>query len=76
MERWTTQHRAFVVEAYFKDGDSVVKTQRLFRTHFNIPGHGCVPCRNTIKAWVQNFRESASALKSKPKGRGTDTRKC
>ena len=68
-EQWTTQHRAFVVEAYFKNGDSAVTTQRLFRRHFNIPCHGRVPCCNTIKEWVQNFRENASALKTKPRGR-------
>ena len=35
----------------------------------NIPRHGRVPCRNTVKEWVQNFRENASALKRKPRGR-------
>ena len=69
MEHWTAQHRAFVVEAYFKNGDSTVKTQRLFRRHFNIPSHGRVPCRNTIREWIQNFRENASALKRKSRGR-------
>jgi transposase-like protein len=69
MERWTEQHRAFVVEAYFKNGDSVVTTKRLFRRRFNIPRHGRVPRGNTIKEWVRNFRENASALKRKPPGR-------
>ena len=69
MAQWTAQHRAFIVEAYFKNGDSAVTTQRLFRRHFNIPCHGRVPCCNTIKEWVQNFRENASALKTKPRGR-------
>ena len=69
MEQWTAQHGAFVVEAYFKNGDSAVTTQRLFRRHFNIPSHGRVPCRNTIKELVQNFRENASALKRNPRGR-------
>jgi len=27
IEQWTAQHRAFVVEAYFKNGDSAVTTQ-------------------------------------------------
>jgi len=66
MEQWTAQHRAFVVEAFFKNSDSAVTTQRLFRRHFNIPCHGRVPCHNTIKEWVQNFRENASALQRKP----------
>jgi len=69
MEQWTAQHRAFVVEAYFKNGGSAVTTQRLFRRHFNIPRHGRVSCRNTLKEWAQNFRENASALKRKPRGR-------
>jgi len=60
------QHRAFVVEAYFINGDSAVRTQRLFRRHFNIPHHDRVPCSNTIKQWVQNVRKNASALKRKP----------
>jgi len=68
MVQWTAQHHAFVVEDYLKNGDSAVTT-RLFRRHFNIPRHGRVPCRNTIKEWVQNFCENASALKRKPRGR-------
>ena len=79
MEQWTAQHRALVVEAYFKNGDSAVTTQRLFRIHFNIPRHCRVPCRNTIKEWVQNFRENVWALKRKPPRQnsyGTNTRKC
>jgi hypothetical protein len=34
MERWSVEHRAFVVETYFKNNDSVL-TQRIFRRHFN-----------------------------------------
>jgi len=49
MEQWTAQYRVFIVEAYFKNSDSAVITQRLFRRHFNIPRHSRVPCRNTIK---------------------------
>ena len=62
MEQWTTQHRAFTIEAYFKNCNSAVTTQRLLCRHFNIR-LGRVPCRNTINEWVQNFRENASALK-------------
>jgi len=65
MEQWTAQYRAFIVEAYFKNDDSAVTTQGLFRIHFKIPRHGRVSCRYTIKEWVQNFRENA-----------TNTRKC
>jgi hypothetical protein len=27
MEQWTSQHRAFVIAAYFKNGDSAITTQ-------------------------------------------------
>jgi hypothetical protein len=32
MERWSVEHRAFAVETYFKNDDSVL-TQRIFRRH-------------------------------------------
>jgi len=35
MGRWSVEHRAFAVETYFKNNDSVL-TQRIFRRHFNI----------------------------------------
>jgi hypothetical protein len=69
MEQWTVKNWAFVFEAYLKNGDSAVTTQRLFLRHFNIPRHGRVSCRNTIEEWVQDFREKASTLKRKPRGR-------
>jgi hypothetical protein len=34
MERWSVEHRAFPVETIFKNNDSVVVTQRIFRRHF------------------------------------------
>jgi hypothetical protein len=63
LEAWSAQHRAFIVETFFKNRDSVIKTQRIFPKHFNISRHGKVPCRNTIQLWVENFRTSTSALK-------------
>lgn len=68
MEVWTAEHRAFVIETFFKNGDSVVKTQRVFRFQFNVGRHGAVPSRNTILRWVRNFRLTASACKKKPPG--------
>lgn len=74
MEQWSSAHRAFVVETYFKSGDSVVVTQRQFRRHFNVPCGGRIPSRNTIKLWVQNFRSTGSTLKQKPEGRPRSVR--
>jgi len=41
MERWYVEHRAFAVETYFKNNDSVVVTQLIFRRHFNIHQNEC-----------------------------------
>jgi transposase len=68
MEQWTPEHRAFVVETFFKTGDSVTLTQRRFRVRFNVGRHGKVPSRNTILLWIANFRSTGSALKKKPPG--------
>ena len=40
MERWSVEHRAFAVETYLKNNDSVL-TQRIFRRHFNIHRNEC-----------------------------------
>jgi len=75
MEQWTAQYRAFVVEAYFKNGDSAITTQRLFRRHFNITRHGRVPCSNTKK----ELPAKCFDLKKKTPRQnsyGTNIRKC
>jgi len=63
MERWSVEHRAFAVETYLKNNDSVVLAQRICLRHFNIHRNDSVPSRNTLLLWVRNFRETASAAK-------------
>jgi hypothetical protein len=41
MEHWSVEHRVFAVETYFKNSDSVVVTQLIFRRHFNIHRNEC-----------------------------------
>ena len=65
MERWSVEHRAFAVETYLKNNDSVIVTQRIFLPHFNIHRNDSVPSRNTVLLWVRNFRETAYAAKKK-----------
>jgi hypothetical protein len=48
MEQWGPQHRAFVVERFFENGESVIVTQSKFRMHFDVPRHGRIPSRNTL----------------------------
>ena len=63
MERWSVEHWAFAVEMYFKNNDSVIVTQRIFRQHFTIHRNDSVPSHNTVLLWVRNIRETASAAK-------------
>jgi hypothetical protein len=52
-EQWSTQHPAFIVETFFKNGGSVVKLQQIFHKHFNFARQGEIPCHNTIELWVK-----------------------
>ena len=62
---WSTEHHAFVVETYFKCGDSVIAAQRQFCTHFGAGQHRRVPNRKPVLLWIRNFRQTSSPLKQK-----------
>jgi hypothetical protein len=66
MERWSVEHRALDVKTVFKNNDSVVVTQRIFRRHFNIHRSYSVIRRNTVLLCVRNFIETSSVAKRKP----------
>ncbi|KAG8324338.1 hypothetical protein J6590_094807 [Homalodisca vitripennis] len=68
MEHWSVQHRVFVVEQFFRNNDSVVTVQRLFRQYFRVGRRGAVPDRNTVLRWVAAFRSTGSVMKKKPPG--------
>jgi hypothetical protein len=65
MKQWTAEHRAFVVETFFKTGVTVTLTHWRFHVHFNVGHYSKVPSRNTIFLWIANFRSTGSALKTK-----------
>jgi hypothetical protein len=69
MELWTSQHRSFVIETFFKSNESVITTQRAFRRHFSVSRLGDIPKDRTILRWVENFIETGSSLKKKPTGK-------
>jgi len=54
----------------FKNGESVIVTQRKFRLHFNVLRHERIPSRKTI-LWVHNVRTTASATKKQGVSKGT-----
>ena len=66
---WSGEHRAFVIEEFVKNGESVVATQRSFRRHFSLNRHDPVPTGKTIHRWVFNFRQTSSALNRRRSGR-------
>ena len=43
MAHWNIEHRVFAVEQFFKNSDSVVTVQRLFRRKFNVERRGAIP---------------------------------
>ncbi|PNF14878.1 hypothetical protein B7P43_G05130 [Cryptotermes secundus] len=61
--RWTSEHRAFAVEAYFSNNHFYVAVQYAFRTHFGIKPRGPVRDRKSIVLWVENFRTTESVVK-------------
>ena len=57
---WSSEHRAFVIEEFVKNGESVVATQRSFRRHFSLNRHDPVPT---------GIRQTSSALNRRRSGR-------
>ncbi|QQP49158.1 Transposable element Tc3 transposase [Caligus rogercresseyi] len=55
--RLSNEERAFAVEAYFSNRQSVVATQCTFRNRFNVAPRGPVPDRKSIVTWVTTFRQ-------------------
>ena len=66
---WSSEHRAFIVETYFKNNESVTAVQRAFRLHVGLKRQDSIPTRNTILLWVANFTTTGSILKRKSIGR-------
>ncbi|KAG8300165.1 hypothetical protein J6590_082973 [Homalodisca vitripennis] len=57
MDRWTAEHRSYAVKAYYTNGESLVKTRRAFRRHFNIPRNRPVPSDNAIRSWINKLEQ-------------------
>lgn len=69
MAQWSVEHRVFAVEQFFRNSESFVTVQRLFRQHFGVARHGLVPDRRAILRWVTSFRATGSVMKGKSTGR-------
>ena len=69
MQQWNVEHRVFAVEQFFRNNDSVVTVQRLFRRQFSAARDGAIPDHNTILRWVESFRTTGSVMKRTSTGR-------
>jgi len=56
MAHWNVEHRVFAIEQFFRNSDSVVTVQRLFRQKYNVERRGAIPDRNTVLRWVEEFK--------------------
>ncbi|CAH0551096.1 unnamed protein product [Brassicogethes aeneus] len=72
--QWSGEQRGFVVETFFKNGESVVATQRAFRRRFGLNPQDSVPDPKTIRKWIVNVRTTGSAIPKKPAGRPKNVR--
>ena len=71
---WSGEHCSFVIEAFFKNNDSVTTTQRAFQMCFGLYATDAIPDWKTILQWVLNVTASGSALPRKPSGRPWNVR--
>ena len=70
MQQWNVEHRDFAVEQFFfRNNDSFVTVQRLFRRQFNVARDGAIPDHNTVLRWVESFRTIGSVMKRTSTGR-------
>ena len=63
--RWSKEERAFAVETYFSNDRSIIATQLVFRTQFNIRTGAPLPAWQSIALWVNTFRVSDNVEKHK-----------
>ena len=61
---WTGEHRAYLVQTYFKNGGYVVDALRKFRSHFKLNRNVSVPSRTAVYRWVAEFETAHTAKKS------------
>lgn len=74
MSQWSSEHRAFAIEAFFMSDDSYVIARRQFCSHFDIRRISDGPSVNLIRSWVQRFRTTASAMNTPQPGPSRSSR--
>ena len=62
---WNGAYCAFAVETFFKTGESVITTLRVFHAHFRLCQNDAVMDRKSILVCNENFRTTGSSVKRK-----------
>ncbi|KAK4873513.1 hypothetical protein RN001_015542 [Aquatica leii] len=60
MKAYPGNLRAFCIRAYYRNGDSIVSAQRLYRAEFNVRN---APKDDTIRKWIRMFENTGSSVK-------------
>lgn len=71
MEVYPGDHRAFCVRAYYRNGDSIVTAQRLYRAEFNVRN---APKDDSIRKWIRMFENTGSTVQINKQGRPRSVR--
>ncbi|GFV86125.1 hypothetical protein TNCV_671221 [Trichonephila clavipes] len=61
---WSRQQSAFVVEAYFSNGQSAIVVQRVYCRPFYIPPLGRVPDRKYVLMWMDASEQQGMSQKN------------
>ena len=69
IENWYGADRAFTIKVFYKNNDIIEAVHKKFCHRFNLGCPNCVPSAHTMNTWVQNSKETSSALEKKPLGR-------
>lgn len=69
MRRWLAEQRAFAVETYFRNNNSVFMTQWIFRPHFNVNPNDSAASLITVLLGMRDVGETESATKTKHPGK-------
>lgn len=59
METYAGPHRTFCVRAYFRNGDSIVTAQRLYRAEYHTRN---APSENSIRRWIHMFENTGTTI--------------
>jgi len=63
---WTLEHWVFAYNTYVQTNMPIVNTQRPFRQHFSIEGHGNFPTLIIIFRWVHSFQIRRTVMNMRP----------